>query len=189
MAFTSQTRRWHWIQIALMTALGAVAAVSAAWGKFAGTEEKTVGNRTTSVVRQEAARDARAWPQKSILEINVNPHDPSEKKPIDKSVALIDSAPRIHWFNSPHTNQVVFWKAPNIRYQQLYFEDVALERYGQKPWGNFDVGRTGILFFGDLFALPNNAIRLKPGSLDTPLSFARPGSPAPATSHFLFYRH
>ncbi len=188
MAFTTETRRWHWFQIALMMALGALAAVSAAWGKFGDTNEDSSRDQINSVAPQNGKQAARVWPQKSILEIDVNPHDPSEKKPPDKSAAIIDSAPNLHWFNSPHPSQTVFWKAPNIQYQQLYFEDAALERYGQTPWGNLDVARTGVLFFGDLLALPHNANRRNPNSCDTPLGFSRPGSPAPATSHYLFYR-
>jgi hypothetical protein len=187
MTFSVQTRRWHWLQITIMVALGVLAIVSAAWGKslsgHVDEQDAQAGSPQTSV------RQSRVFPQKSIVEINIDPRDHNERKPADKSPLLLNSAAPLHWFNTPHPYQTVHWTAPNIRYEQLYFEDVGLERYGQTAWGRLDFARTLVLFYGDWLALPHNALKLPPHTCDTPLGFARPGTCAPATGNYLFYRN
>lgn len=188
MAFTVDTRSRQWIQIAFLVALGALAAASAAWGQIndpISLEDSVVAEAPDQI--QQVQSD-RVWPPKLISEINIDPRDMAENKPADKSVVLIDSASPQHWFNAAYPYQAFHWAAPNIRYQPLYFEDVALERYGQQLWGPFDLARTGVLFYGDWLALPHNMWKMPPHSCDTPLGFCRPGSPAPVARHHLLYR-
>ena len=189
MAFTSETRSRHWIQIAFLMALGALAAASAAWGQISepSSPENTVVAPAAN--QREATQTNRVWPQKLIDEINVDPRDHSEIKPPDKSAVLVGSASPDNWFNATYAYQVFHWTAPNIHYQPLYFEDVALERYGQQRRGGLlDVPRTAILFYGNLLALPYNMCVTPKHSIDSPLGFERPGSPAPATRNYLLYR-
>ncbi len=187
MAFTVETRSRQWIQIAFLVALGALAAASAAWGQIS-ESGSTENNVVTPAPDQEPTQPDRVWPPKRIADIDVDPRDASERKPPDKSATVIDSASPLHWYNASYAYQVFHWTAPNILYQPLYFEDVALERYGQERWGHFDVTRSAVLFYGNALALPHNAWKMPPHSCDTPLGFARPGSPAPATRHHLLYR-
>jgi len=73
------------------------------------------------------------------------------------------------------------WSAPDIRYQPLYFEDVALERYGQTPDG-CELRQTVLSaahFFGSAALLPYKLVDQHRHSCDSPLGFCRPGSDTP----------
>jgi hypothetical protein len=158
MAFTTQTRRWHWIQIAVLTALGVVVVVSAAFGRHSGGGRADSGDRQTTPIQDQEP----TWPPKSVGEINVDPHDHSDQKPADASVRLFETAPTNHWFNTPFAFQIVHWTAPNICFQPLYFEDVRLERCGERAWGCLDVARSGTLFYADALALPLKPLWVSP---------------------------
>jgi hypothetical protein len=169
------------MQIAVLAALGALALASATWGQV-----------VESIAPDDPvapAQDDLKWPQRSIQEISIDPRDMAERKPADNSADLIDSSPPENWYNASYGYQVVEWTAPNLRYNPLYFEDVGLERYGQVHWGHWDAARSSMLFYGGVLALPYNMLKVSPHGCDTPLGFARPGSPAPATHNYLFYRN
>lgn len=188
MAFTSQFQSRQWLQIAFLLALGALAAASAAWGQIVESVAFDDSPKTSIQDSSGPQSPQRVWPQKLISEINIDPRDVVQNKPADASIVLIDSASPLHWFNSAYTYQVEYWTAPNIYYQPLWFEDVALERYGQQHWGHLDLARTGILFFGGVLTLPYNAFKVPKHTYDSPLGYARPGSPAPSTHTYLLRR-
>ena len=173
MAVTSQTRRWHWIQFGLLMVLGALAAASAAFGQTADpnlSEPAASNAQAQSPAPPQAANQS--WPGKPIIEINIDPRDPSDQVPPDKSAELIGAASATHWFNEPHPSQYVYWTAPNIRYQPLYLEDVRLERCGQQPWGHFDVARSAVLFWLDVNLLPISIFYHCPHSCVSPAAGA-----------------
>jgi len=70
---------------------------------------------------------------------------------------------------------VFAWAAPNITYKPLYFEDVALERYGQthgfikQPWVS------GIRYLKSAVFLPYFSLYDPVDSCDGPLGYCRPG--------------
>ena len=120
-----------------------------------------------------------AWPRKSIQEVRVDAAEHSAEVPEDGSRALFEASRRFD--GDLQASQKVFaWAAPNIRYQPLYFEDVALERYGQteglvkQPF--VSAGR----FLADRLFLGARALRVSPKSCDSPLGYCRPGSPSTA---------
>lgn len=187
MAFTINVRTRQWIQIAALITLGAVVAASAAWGQI---NESAPDKPADSIVQDAYPQQGEdlVWPAKTIDEIQIDPRDFNEGRPPDKSGDLLGKASPEHWFNAEHPPLVAHWVAPNIYYQPLYFEDVALERYGQQHWGHpLDLGRTGILFYGGVLALPINLWRTPAHGCDTLLGFARPGSSAPCTYHRLIH--
>jgi hypothetical protein len=189
MALTKATRSWRWIQIAFLAALGALALASAAWGQVV---ESIANDDPVAQAQDNAQGVAQAnanWPQRSIQEISIDPRDTAARKPADNSAELIDSSAPDHWFNASYGYQVFEWEAPNLRYNPLYFEDVGLERYGQVHWGHWDAARSSLLFYGGVLALPFNMHKVSPHDCETPLGFARPGSPAPATHNYLLYRN
>ena len=117
------------------------------------------------------------WPSKSIQEVRLDLVEHGAQSPEDRSNRLFDSARRIDG-NVAATEKVFAWAAPNINYQPLYFEDVALERYGQtkglvkQPF--VSAGR----FLADRLFLGARALRVCPHSSDSPLGYCRPGSPS-----------
>jgi hypothetical protein len=99
------------------------------------------------------------------------------ESPEDRASKLFESSRRFDG-NIAATDKVFAWAAPNIKYQPLYFEDVALERYGQtkglvkQPF--VSAGR----FLADKLLLVPRAMRVCPHSCDSPLGYCRPGSPS-----------
>ncbi len=61
-----------------------------------------------------------------------------------------------------------------ICYRPLYFEDIALERYG-KNVGYLQTGLSGVRFFGSVAALPYKMTRRPPRSCQCSNGFSRPG--------------
>jgi hypothetical protein len=61
-----------------------------------------------------------------------------------------------------------------ICYRPLYFEDIALERYG-KNVGCLQTGLSGVRFFGSIAALPYKMTRRPPRSCECSNGFSRPG--------------
>ena len=123
------------------------------------------------------------WPRKSIREISLNVRDTNTELPEDQSYQL-QSSYRSGWTQFAARPKVFAWAAPNIRYQPLYFEDVALERYGQ----TFDCERFGLQkqelssfahFFKSAFLLPYHMRFDHPKSCDSPLGYCRPGNAVP----------
>jgi hypothetical protein len=136
-------------------------------------ELNDVDENDTPVAQAEFGR----WPSKSIQEVYIDLAEYGDEVPEDRSSKLYESSQRFDG-NIPATEKVFAWAAPNIGYQQLYFEDVALERYGQtkglvkQPF--VSAGR----FLADTYFLTTRAFRDCPGSCDSPLGFCRPGSPS-----------
>ena len=119
------------------------------------------------------------WPEKSIRQISLNIRDDSEA-PKDRTSELM-IAPRTPWVEFNPTQKVFAWAAPDIKYQPLYFEDVALERYGQ-TCGHSQTAISALRFSKALVVLPNQMHNNRPRSCDYPLGFCRPGNVAPYTS-------
>jgi hypothetical protein len=138
---------------------------------------------------EPTAQEIAIWPPKSIMQIDVDPREKSPDKPADRSGELLSSASLSNWYNTPMAPQVAQWTAPNIYYQRLYFEDVRLERYGQRPLGCLDPWRSGALFFADMFAMPWNALQAPLFSHDYPLGLPRPGADVPAVQNHVIHRH
>ncbi len=78
---------------------------------------------------------------------------------------------------------VYAWKASNISYNPLYFQDVQLERYGH-TYGIFQPAVSLGLFGVQLIGLPYQLALDPPCKCEYPLGYYRPGEPAPK----LFYQ-
>ena len=125
------------------------------------------------------SRQFGVWPKKSIQEVSIDVRDTSGDVPKDESSVLNASSQR--YFGSDGKTEKVFaWAAPNIRYQPLYFEDVALERYGQTKGLVKQPIVSAFKFLRDGALLPLNAKIDNPYDCDTSLGFCRPGSPTAA---------
>lgn len=120
------------------------------------------------------------WPRKSIQGISVDIRETSQQAPEDRSGQLMN-VPGVPWSQFNPTQKVFAWAAPNIRYQPLYFEDVALERYGQTPGIYRQPIASGIQFFKSYALLSHQIHHDAPRSCDYPLGFCRPGNSAPYT--------
>lgn len=87
----------------------------------------------------------------------------------------------------PHTGstdrafaQIQFqWMASDLTYNPLYFEDVALERYGQTHWAPLQPFVSLGKFGGQLIGLPYQMALHPVWREETPLGYYRPGEPAP----------
>lgn len=121
------------------------------------------------------------WPLQSIDQISLDIRDTSEVVPRDRSGLLINES-KSNWNDFYPTEKDFAWCAPDIRYQPLYCQDVALERYGQ-TFGQADVeaALSGLHFFASVCTLPCQVLRDYPCSCDYPLGYCRPGNPAPCT--------
>ena len=120
------------------------------------------------------------WNQKSIRDIRIDIRDPNPVVPRDRSNQLTLS--NVSDWSAFYPSQKVFaWKAPNIKYQPLYFEDVSLERYGQDRGDVRQFAASSFHFFKSAVFLPYAMVVDQPKSCDYPLGFCRPGNVAPAT--------
>ena len=117
-----------------------------------------------------------SWPRRSISEISINVSDHSGVRPEDRSAELIGNGGG-NWQATSTTLKNFTWAAPNIRYQPLYFEDVALERYGQTPCGWRENVVSYFHFFKSKALLPYSMLMDHPHSCDYPLGYCRPGEP------------
>lgn len=119
--------------------------------------------------------------KRPISDIDIDITTTDKRLPRDRSVSDVapDSVP---WESIVFAPRVYEWDAPDIFYRKLYFEDVALERYGQVPPGLWRQGfRATFHWGGSLLALPLN-MRLDPYyDCDTPLGYCRPGDCVPPT--------
>lgn len=107
--------------------------------------------------------------------IDLNLNSGSDQVPRDRSGDLFATNPG-SWSTLRNGNSLeLFWEAPNISYRKLYFEDVALERYGQTRGGWNQIYRSTCHWGTTLFVLPLR-IRLDPYyDCDTPYGYCRPG--------------
>ena len=119
-----------------------------------------------------------AWPRKGIRGIGIDIRETNVNVPEDVSHQLISSN-RSDWTQFHPNHKVFAWAAPDIRYQPLYFEDVALERYGQTAGPHIQCYISAVNFFADFVLLPHQMRHDCPGSCDHPLGFCRPGNTTP----------
>ena len=125
---------------------------------------------------KKKARQFGTWPKKTIQEARVDVRDTADVVPKDESSVLTGSSQRFYG-SEGYTEKPFRWPAPNIRYQPLYFEDVALERYGQTKGLVKQPIVSAYKFLRDGLLLKYNAKIDNPYSCDGPLGFCRPGSP------------
>ena len=118
----------------------------------------------------------RDWPRQTIGEIPIDPRDLSSQVPADLSAPLINRFAR-NWSQFESTEKIYKWEAPNIYYRPLYFEDVALERYGQTfKNDHWQTAISAAHFFSSACLLPLH-MRLDPiRACDYPLGYCRPGN-------------
>jgi len=77
------------------------------------------------------------------------------------------------------SEKVFAWAAPGIRYQPLFFEDVALERYGQTKGYVRQPVASAIHFMKSGIFLPYNSLLDPIDSCEYPLGYCRPGDSVP----------
>lgn len=114
------------------------------------------------------------WPAKKINDIRVDIRETGARFPEDRSSQLIGFSSQ-QWTEFTPTPKVFSWAAPDIRYQPLYFEDVALERYGQTLPPFRQTVKSGWHMTKSFFLAPNNICHDPIFSCDYPLGFCRPG--------------
>lgn len=119
------------------------------------------------------------WPRKLIAAIDL---DVRERKNAPKGIAgeLLETEQNV-WSKFAPELKVYAWVAPEIRFQPLYFEDVALERYGQTSGERKELISSTANFFTSAFLLPYHMQQDAPTGFDYPLGFCRPGDVAPWT--------
>lgn len=123
------------------------------------------------------------WPRKSIRSTRIDVREHHSTVPEDQSFRLT-SQPVVMRGSS---EKVFAWTAPNIKYQPLYFEDIAVERYGQtcSPYRQSFYGAAR--FLKSAIAMPYAMTIDHPYSCDHPLGFCRPGSQAPCVKQAHFF--
>ena len=123
------------------------------------------------------------WPKHSIREIDLSLAEVG-RVPEDRS-ELLDDYGRVGPVSE--SVKVFAWEAPNIRYQPLYFEDVALERYGQTLTDYRQGIRSAIIFGAQFTGWSLALLEQNPKSCDHPLGFCRPGTCVPQTTQRHFF--
>ncbi len=115
------------------------------------------------------------WPRMTIEDISLDIRETAEMLPKSYSQELMDYTDN-SWKEFAPTHKMFAWAAPDIRYQPLYFEDVALERYGQTYFGVRQFTRSAIHFTKSTLLLPYHMRFNPPQSCDYPLGYSRPGN-------------
>ncbi|MEM7453790.1 MAG: hypothetical protein AAF456_05470 [Planctomycetota bacterium] len=129
----------------------------------------------------------RSWPRKNIREISINMVESARTVPDDRSGSMVTQAGDDFTTFAP-TRKVFAWAAPNIRYQPLYFEDVALERYGHEYNFGKQIWHSAWHMTRSTFYFPWNMYVENPFSCDTPYGFCRPGNCVPETFQQNYYQ-
>ena len=116
------------------------------------------------------------WPRKSIHETRIDIRESNSKAPDDRSVELSSGSTGQAWNQLYSSPKVFAWAAPDIRYRPLYFEEVALERYGHTSGWYTQPIFSSVHFFKSVSTLPFEMMKERPFSCDYPLGYCRPGS-------------
>ena len=116
------------------------------------------------------------WPTRSMSSLRIDPRPQSNQLPTDQAYRLIDRYSR-DWNATASIHKRLNWQAPNLRYQPLFFEDVALERYGQVVRNDYLQTAVSLAhFFTSAALLPVHARQDPVYSCDYPLGYCRPGN-------------
>ncbi|MCE2792358.1 MAG: hypothetical protein ACK56J_06275 [Planctomycetota bacterium] len=110
-----------------------------------------------------------------ISEVSLDIREADVRLPRDRSSELQNYV-TTDWTMTNSPELAVWWAAPNIRYGQLYFENVALERYGQTCGPYKEVTASAAHLFCSVWGVPFQMWTAPAGSCDTPLGYCRPGS-------------
>ena len=124
------------------------------------------------------------WPQRSIRDINISLAEDS-RVPQDRSDSLASFGRGSISIGA--TYKTFAWQAPDIKYQPLYFEDVALERYGQTLPAYRQTLRSAWHMTKSFTGLGFQMLETPPRSCDYPLGFCRPGNCVPQTTQRHFF--
>lgn len=134
------------------------------------------------LTKQDPAPAERRVPKpdlmRPITEVSIDIRHSDKKIPFDRSVELQNYVTP-DWTSLAMPEMAFMWQSPDIRYQQLYFENVPLERYGQTVTPYRQVYRSGAHFFCSVVFLPYHMIVDPSKSCDTPLGYCRPGNDVP----------
>ena len=104
-----------------------------------------------------------------------------DKDSVPENFALnTDDVPVTRVIESPLLLQ---WKASDVWYHPLYFEDPALERYGHTYDKHIQYVLSPVKFIGDAVMLPYKSTLRPHGSREYPLGWYRPGE---CTPHFKY---
>jgi len=142
-------------------------------------DDLVIPNRDDGQIRPEAKSIDKSWFRRDIRNLRIDIREHAAVSPPDRSGEL-DYGIGV-WGDQFGQPSIYHWVAPDIQYAQLYFEDVALERYGQTSGPYRQFFRSGIHFFRSVAMLPNKVCNDSPRTLDYPLGYCRPGSAAPLT--------
>lgn len=110
-----------------------------------------------------------------MSQVSIDIREPNVRLPRDRSTELQNYVMN-DWTVTGSPELAYWWAAPDIRYGQLYFENVALERYGQTCGPHKQVFASAGHLFCSVWAVPFQMWTAPAGSCDTPLGYCRPGS-------------
>lgn len=110
-----------------------------------------------------------------ISQVSLDIREANVRLPRDRSTELQNYVMN-DWTVTGSPELAYWWAAPDIRYGQLYFENVALERYGQTCGPYKQVFASAGHLFCSVWAVPFQMWTAPAGSCDTPLGYCRPGS-------------
>ena len=123
-----------------------------------------------------------------VTELNLKIDDHDKRVPTDRTKSFLNATTQ-SWDSFSPPELSFMWTAPDICYQPLYYQDVALERYGQTKNPHQQVIKSAAHFFVSTITLPAQVYLDHPKSCDTPLGNYRPGNVAPRTrQRFLYHR-
>lgn len=116
------------------------------------------------------AKTITTWNQKPMTSLTLGLNQNGVKTPQDSSWQLTSRTSSLAF-----SQKTFAWAAPDIRYKPLFFEDVALERYGQTKGLFRQPLASSIRFLADAALLPYKSLHDPIDSCDYPLGYCRPG--------------
>ncbi len=123
-----------------------------------------------------------------IQEISLNIQNQTGQLPQSRAGELLTHMD-YRWPQFEPAHSFFAWESPNIGYQPLYFEDVALERYGQTCRPGRQVLQSTVHFGASFLTLPYHLFIDPSWNCETPYGYCRPGEIAPFTYSRFLYRH
>lgn len=121
-----------------------------------------------------------------ITSLDLDIRNAEQKRPQDRATELLNYSQR-DWSAFEPISLAYLWEAPDIRFQPLYFQDIALERYGQTCRPGQQVAQSAVHFGVNFLTLPYHLIIDPSWNCDTPYGYCRPGSNAPCIRERFLY--
>jgi len=154
---------------------------------FAGTGDggKSAADDAAKPASASVAVEGPAPEFRSIRDVRAEIVPPLGDLPTDPGHDVVNQQPmRLHQLGAVrgYPEMVCVWTPPAVKHHPLYFQEIALERYGYH-YGAAQSFISSAVFLRNVTLLPIRVLAECPGSLQYTLGYERPGNCAPVNCY------